>query len=221
MLIKKLKFFKIFLISAVLFSLGVLILTSCAKKEISNIASRGKNIICFGDSLTFGYGVEPEESYPEALSKLTRIPVINAGVDGDTSSEGLQRIERDVLDKDPLLVIIEFSGNDFLDRVPVEETIKNMEAMIVLVQRQGAMVAVVDISSGMIMAGYGKHLKALAAQNYAIFIPQILNGILTNSALKSDFLHPNGDGYQIIAQRIYRAILPYLNKNAMIRKFGK
>ncbi len=80
-------------------------LTGCAKREIKNIDSKGKNIVCFGDSVTFGYGAEPGGDYPSALTKMISIPVINAGIDGDTSTEALKRIKFDVLGRDPLLVI--------------------------------------------------------------------------------------------------------------------
>ena len=80
---------------------SVIALLGCAKREIKNIDSKGKNIICFGDSITFGYGVNPEESYPAALSKMTDIPVINAGIDGDTSVEAVRRIDSDILDREP------------------------------------------------------------------------------------------------------------------------
>ena len=62
-----------------------IILSGCAKPEIKNLGATGKNIICFGDSITFGYGASNGEDYPAYLKKLTSIPVINAGVDGDTS----------------------------------------------------------------------------------------------------------------------------------------
>ena len=80
----------------------------CAKREVKNIDSKGENIICFGDSITYGYGVKPGEDYPTDLAALVRHPVINAGIDGDSSPEAIQRLEDDVLQRHPLLVIIEF-----------------------------------------------------------------------------------------------------------------
>ena len=102
----------ILIIVAIFLSAGLFV--GCAKREIKNLDSRGKNIVCFGDSITFGYGVGQGEDYPSILRKMVDTPVINAGLDGDTSSEALSRFQTDVLDKNPLLVIIEFSGNDFL-----------------------------------------------------------------------------------------------------------
>lgn len=193
----------------------------CAKREVKNIDSKGKNIICLGDSITFGYGVSPGEDYPSALSKMVDIPVINSGIDGDTSSEALNRIDTDVIDRDPLLVIIEFGGNDFLRKISFDETLKNIEEMIKKIQSHGAMVAVADVSMGMIMSAYGKGFKHLSKKYNAIFIPHLLSGILTNPSLKSDFIHPNAEGYKIIAQRLYRTIIPYLEQNVILKQSPK
>ncbi len=200
---------------------SVIALYGCAKREIKNIDSRGKNIVCFGDSITFGYGAEPGGDYPSALIKMTSIPVINAGIDGDTSTEAIKRIKSDVLNRDPLLVIVEFGGNDFLRKIPQEVTLNNMREIIDTIQTQGAMVAVVDISTEMILKQYRSAFYNLAREKGAIFIPSILSGIITNPRLKSDFIHPNADGYNVIAQRIYRTITPYLNQNLLAKKLAK
>lgn len=197
------------------------LLMGCAKREIKNINSSGKNIICFGDSITFGYGAGPGEDFPLILSKLTNMPVINAGVDADTSFSALKRLQSDVLDREPLLVIIEFSGNDFLRKFPMELTVNNIEEMIERIQAGGAMAVVVDISAGMFLSEYRKVLSGLAKEKGAIFIPRLLSGIITNPVMKSDFLHPNANGYKLIALRIYREINPYLKKNTQLSKAKK
>lgn len=195
--------------------------TGCAKREIKNIDSKGTNIICFGDSITFGYGANPGEDYPTALSKMIDIPVINAGIDGDTSVEALKRIESDVLERDPLLVIIEFGGNDFLRKISKETTLKNLKQMIDKIQEKGAMVAIVDISAGMLLSEYRAAFSNIAREKQVVFISNILSGIITNPHLKSDFMHPNADGYKMIAQRIYRTLIPYLNQNHILRQVKK
>lgn len=192
----------------------VLLLNGCVKREIKNIDSKGTNIICFGDSLTFGYGVGGGEDYPSALAKMLDIPVINAGIDGDTSTEALKRIGSDVLNRKPLLVILEFGGNDFLRKVPKEVTVDNVRQMVREIQKAGAMVAVVDISAGLFLRDYRILLSRIARQDQAIFVPAVLSGIITDPTMKSDFIHPNGEGYKLIAERIHRAISPYLEKQA-------
>ena len=194
------------------------ILVGCSKKEIKNIGARGKTIVCFGDSITFGYGVNPGEGYPSALAKQLNIPVINAGIDGDTSTEALKRLDADVLSRDPLLVIIEFGGNDFLRQVPKEITVNNIKQMVERVQAHGAMVAIADISAGIFMREYRLAYRKIAQEKSAIFIPSILSGIITNPSMKSDFLHPNAPGYKIIAEDIFRAIKPFLNQEIITKK---
>ncbi len=196
-------------------------LNGCARSDIKNMNSRGTEIICFGDSITAGYGVKPDENYPSLLSKLLNMPVINAGIEADTSTEGLRRLETDVLDRDPFLVIIEFGGNDFLDKIPVEETLNNIRQMAERIQEKGAMAAIVDISADIFLNEYGPLLSKLAREKGAIFIPKTFSGIIANSHLKVDFLHPNVYGYIIIAHRIYRSVLPYVNQNRILKRFVK
>ncbi len=192
--------------------LGLVILNLCAcvKRDIRNTDSPGENIICFGDSITFGYGVKPGEDYPSVLSKMVGMPVINAGVDGDTSLTALGRVKQDVIDKKPFLVLIEFCGNDFLKDIPKEATVENIRKIIIELQRQGAITAIVDVSAGLFLRDYRVKFSKLAKDTGSIFIPAVLSGIITNPSMKSDFMHPNKKGYKIIAQRVYRAINPYL-----------
>jgi len=138
------------------------------------------------------------------------MPVINAGVDGDTSITALKRIKQDVIDKKPFLVLIEFCGNDFLKDVPQEATLSNIRAIISEIQSKGSIAAIVDVSAGFFLRDYRLKFSSLAQETGSIFIPAVLSGIITNPSMKSDFMHPNKEGYKIIAQRIYRVINPYL-----------
>jgi len=187
-----------------------IVLSGCVKQEIKNLDAKGSCIICFGDSITFGYGANPGEDYPTAIGKMTRLPVINAGVDGDTSFSALKRLEQDVLSKNPRLVIVEFCGNDFLKKIPKETTVKNLNEIIDRIQAQGIMVALMDISAGMFFREYRAAFNEIAQKKQTIFIPVVLNKIITNPAMKSDFFHPNARGYKVIAGRVYNAICRYI-----------
>lgn len=202
----------------IVYGLLVIGLTGCAKQEIKNVGSKGSNIVCYGDSITFGYGADTGKDYPSSLAKKTALAVINAGVDGDTSIKGLERINVDVLERKPFLVIIEFGGNDFLEKIPMEVTVNNIKEMVDKIQASAAMAAIVDISAGMLFKDYRRQFSKIAREKGAIFIPDMLNGIITNAWLKSDFFHPNDKGYDLIAERIYRVILPFLKKNTIIRQ---
>ncbi|MFC1804852.1 GDSL-type esterase/lipase family protein [Candidatus Omnitrophota bacterium] len=202
--------------------LGLCMLAAgCTRCPIANIDSKGTQIICFGDSITFGYGALPGEDYPAVLTELVEYPVINAGIDGDTTVEGVKRFKSDVLDRDPLLVIIEFGGNDFLRKIPKQTTLANLEDMIDKSLARGSMVAIVDISAGPLLKEYRFAYRRMAKEKGAIFIPSVLSRIVTNPELKSDFMHPNAGGYKMIAQRIYHFITPHLNQNKINRELPK
>jgi len=212
---KKIKIPLILLIAAVT---AFVFVSGCGIGDIAYLDGQGKHIICFGDSLTFGYGAKPKESYPAQLAKMTSIPVINAGINGDTTPEALKRLETDVLGREPLLVVIEFGGNDFLTKLPLEETVKNVEEMIKKIQERKVMVALVDVSYLEPMDGYTREYKRLSRQYRTIFIPGVMSGIMTSAHLKSDLIHPNAKGYKLIAYRVYRGIIPSLNHNALFAR---
>lgn len=197
------------------------LLGGCGAGDIANIDSRGRNVICFGDSITQGFGAAAGQDYPALLRQMTRFPIVNAGIEGDTSAGALKRLKTDVLDREPLLVVIEFGANDFLTQVPVEETVKNMREIIRQVQAAGAMAAIADVSNPAIMGSLAKEYQRLARQHKAIYIPRILDGIITNPRLKSDPFHPNAEGYRIIAARVYRALIPYLSRNEMMKRMKR
>ena len=199
--------------------LGILFF-GCGTPEIANIASTGKTIVCFGDSITAGVGASTNEDYPTLLSHAVSQPVINAGKNGDTTWGALQRIERDVLEHDPLLVIVILGGNDFLQRAPMSKTFENLTAIIRRIKAQGAMVALGQLGP-IAMYQYRSRYAQLAKQEGAFLIPRILKGIFGNTELMSDGIHPNADGYVHIAQRVERAIRPLLEKNARLRVGGQ
>lgn len=188
-----------FWIIAVILSLG------CAGAPKQN----GRNIICFGDSITSGVGTEQGRSYPAVLAELAGREVINAGISGNTTFDALERLESDVLQKDPFLVIVELGGNDYLRGVPKAETLKNLGEIIVRIKARGAAVFLCDISSSFILSGYKNDFKDLAAKTGAVYIPGVMEGILDNERLKSDQIHPNAQGYELIAQRVWRKLSEY------------
>jgi len=191
-------------------------LFGCSHREIKNIDSKGKTIICFGNSLTSGVGASSGNDYPTLLAKHLNLRVINAGLPGDTTNGALKRIESDVLDKNPLLVIVELGGNDFLHKMPRDETYRNLDKIIETIQDCGAMVAIMEIRAGFIMRDYARIYQKLAKANKAILIPDLLGGILTNPQLKYDYMHPNDEGYKFMTDKILKAIKPLIDKNRLL-----
>ena len=187
------------------------LLTGCSRApEVKNLDSQGSNIICLGDSLTSGVGAEPGQDYPSLLSGYLNRKVINAGVSGDTTRDALKRIKKDVMEQNPQMVIIILGGNDFLQKLPKEETFQDLEKIVALVQSGGAAVTLAEIKTGLLNDPYLNGFKYLARQKKTLLIPDILKGIIGNPGLMSDTIHPNAKGYAVMAKRIYEGIKPYV-----------
>lgn len=191
------------------FFLAVLLLCGCEAK-VTNRDSRGTEIVCFGDSLTEGFGAGKGEDYPSVLRARTNLPVINAGVSGDTTGSALERLEKDIFPHDPKIVIITLGGNDVLNGVDWRETLANAEKIVDRIQQRGAVVVWAAVRTGILTDPIHDGLKKLALQKHFVFIPDILRGILLDPRYKYDRIHPNGDGYELMADRIYQKIKPFL-----------
>ena len=166
------------------------------------------SIICFGDSLTFGTGAEAGMDYPSQLSQMIAKPVINAGVPGDTTARALKRLQRDVLARSPDLVLITLGGNDLKNGVAKSVAFNNLKRIVVSIQGQGARVIIGGLKFPLRDRGFAKGYKDLADQTGAVLIPDIFKDIMGNRKLMRDPIHPNGDGYRIMAQRFLDAMLP-------------
>jgi lysophospholipase L1-like esterase len=164
-------------------------------------------IICFGDSLTYGTGAGPGMDYPSQLSKMIGRPVINAGVPGDTTAGALKRLEQDVLSRSPDLVLITLGGNDLKNGVTKDIAFKNLKRIVDSIQGQGARVIIGGIKFPMRDRGFARGYKDLADQTGAVLIPDIFKDIMGNRKLMSDPIHPNGDGYKMLAEKFYKAML--------------
>ncbi len=162
------------------------------------------SIVCFGDSLTKGFGSTEEKTYPYYLQQLTNFPVINKGVNGNTSKDGLDRID-DILKIQNALVIVEFGANDFFQQVPLNDTKENMEQIVDKLQKAGDMVILVSIEDKQLKI-YHNMLKNIAKKRKILFIDGILNEIWNNRSLFSDEIHPNSNGYKLVADKIYKNI---------------
>lgn len=198
-----------------LFPFVVFLLSACGGENyqaIRNLQSAGETIICFGDSLTEGVGANGGEDYPSALSRQIGFPVVNAGRRGDTTAQALERLSDAVLRRNPRLVIVLLGGNDFLRQVPRSESRKNLAEIVLRLQERGAMVAIAGIRLGVFTDEFGAIYQEIAKEFGALYIPQVMKGILTDGKLKSDTIHPNGAGYRLMAERIAVKIKPLLRE---------
>ena len=172
----------------------------------------GENIIAFGDSLVEGVGASAGKDFVSLLSQKINRPIINVGQSGDTTATALIRLDKDVLSQDPRIVIILLGGNDAIRRTPKEEVIKNLEMMIDQIQQKGAAVLLVGIQGGIFRDQYKKLFVNLARGKKVFYVPDILDDIFGSSQLMSDSLHPNDQGYEIMAQRIEPTLREILRK---------
>jgi acyl-CoA thioesterase-1 len=180
--------------------------------RLANLEAAGEVVVFFGDSITQGYGVRPEDSFPSLVARELGIPFVNAGVPGDTTAAGLARIERDLLAHRPRLAVVEFGGNDFLRRVPLAETLGNLDAMVRAMADQGMMVVILEVNVGLMGDPYLEGYRAVADRYGALLIEDVMRGILGNPDLKVDGIHPNARGHRRIADRVVGALRPLLRE---------
>lgn len=194
---------------------------SCHRQPaVENIDSKGKNIICFGNSLTSGVGARADNNFPDILRKRLPVAVINAGKPGDTSKDALLRLRKDVLLKDPFLVIVEFGGNDFLQRIKVDTTISNIEEIVRRIQQQGAMVVLCEVSAGYWGDSYRRGFRRIARKHRCLLIENILGGIINDPDKMYDYIHPNSEGYAVMAEEILGVVKPLVQKNLSLKGKG-
>ena len=170
--------------------------------NVRNLDSRGANVIAFGDSLTAGYGVSAGEDYPTRLAAATGVTIINAGVSGDTTEGAVGRLDKDVLAHDPRIVIMGLGGNDYLQGVSIATTEANLRKIVEKIQGAGAMVILLGFRFPSLNADYEAMYKRVGHYEQCLFVANVLSGILTNPQLKSDEIHPNARGYQLMADRV-------------------
>lgn len=176
--------------------------------EIKNLHNSHTAIVAFGDSLTAGYGAPKGASYPDVLAQKLGRPVVNLGLSGDTAVNAPNRLPQ-VLEQNPHLVLIEFGANDFMRGLSREEAVAAVARIVDEVQAAGAVAVIVD-TGGPGMGAYTSAYEKLAKEKQAVFVPGILKGIFHDRRYKSDMVHPNAGGYQKVAEKVYKAIKPYL-----------
>ncbi len=166
-------------------------------------------ILAFGDSLTYGFGTRhPEtQSYPAQLQRLTGQPVVNAGVNGETSSEGLRRIDPLLRQHRPGLVILCLGGNDILQRHSRQELKANLRRIILQIRASGAKLLLIAVPDFGLLGLDPLPLYRELAHEYSLPLEEeILPEVLSQPSLKSDPIHPNARGYRQMAERIYRKL---------------
>jgi len=178
------------------FLIFALIQVSACQPNIANVNSKGTSIICFGDGLTKGDGATEDHDYPYVLSRKLRRIVINAGISGNITQNALERIERDVLELNPKMVIVEFSKNDYLQNVLKKETIDNLDKIVEMIQQRQAMVVLVEVPIGGGM--YHEAFEYIAQRRHTLLVTVDVAG-------------NTDEAYGVLAEKVYQAIKPLLD----------
>ncbi|MDH5517183.1 MAG: arylesterase [Gammaproteobacteria bacterium] len=163
-------------------------------------------ILAFGDSLTKGNGAALSQSYPSRLQQLTRLRVINAGISGEISEHGLNRLASLLEKHRPQLVIICHGGNDILRHLRLEKTKTNITEMIRLARSYHAQVLLMAVPKPSLLVKPADFYADIAESTRVGFDNWTFAEVLKNNALKSDSYHPNAAGYAVIADAIFQLL---------------
>lgn len=186
------------------------------------VQTQPKVILFFGDSLTAGYGLSPEEAFPALSGKeLTKngknVKVVNAGLSGETSAGGLTRIDW-ILRQPVDVFVLELGANDGLRGLPVEQTKKNLQSIIDKVKVKNPNVKIV-IAGMMVPPNMGNAYTTeftaifpeLAKKNKATLMPFLLQGVAGDEKLNQpDGIHPNAEGHKIVSVNMTKILTPLL-----------
>ncbi len=185
-------------------------------------APRERVIICFGDSLTAGLGVLPEESYPAVLAARLKAEgysyrVVNAGVSGDTTAGGLRRVDW-ALRLTPDIVILALGANDGLRGQDLAGVRANLDQMVERFQQSGARVLLAGMrlppNYGRPYAEEFRRMYAAVARKRSVpFMPFLLDGVGGNPRLNQpDGIHPTAEGHRVIVERLWPHLRPLLTR---------
>ena len=194
--------------------------------ETEKVTNKTKTILCFGDSITAGYGLDDsQDAFPSVIQQKIdaldlNYTVINSGLSGETSAGGKSRIGW-VMNQEVSIFILELGANDGLRGVPLSETRANLQAIIDVVQEKSPKTTI--ILAGMELppnmgqdytSGFRQIFADLAFKNTLKFIPFILKDVGGIKELnQSDGIHPTIEGHQIVANTVWNVLEPIINKS--------
>jgi acyl-CoA thioesterase-1 len=188
----------------------ILLLAACSSHhrvpQLSHLATDA-TILAFGDSLTFGSGVTPPESYPAQLAQLTGRKVVNAGVPGEISADGRQRLATTLDDEHPDLVILCLGGNDMLRHLDKDQMKANLSGMIREIRGRGIPVVLIAVPYPTLFNLKANPVYDELAREYSLPVEnELLPKILGDRSRKSDEIHPNAQGYRELAESLAKLL---------------
>jgi lysophospholipase L1-like esterase len=172
------------------------------------VAKLGPNdvVLAFGDSLTYGTGARPEESYPAVLSQLTGRNVVRAGVPGEQTAGGVLRLPGVLDEHRPRLVIVCLGGNDMLRKGAPQNIENNLREMLRTIKARGIDAMLVGVPAPGLITSAPEFYEKLAREFGIPYEGKIVTSVLYRPELKSDPIHPNAEGYRRMAEAIHERL---------------
>lgn len=181
---------------------ALLVLAGCERAPTLSRLSPHDVIVAFGDSLTHGTGASPDTAYPAVLAGLTGRTVINAGVPGETTADGLKRLPGVLAEHKPRLVLLCLGGNDLLRRIPEAETETHLRLLARTVRESGAELVLIGVPEPKLFGGAAPVYARLASELQVPLENEVFVDVLKDNRLKSDPIHANAAGYRVVAERL-------------------
>lgn len=186
---------------------GFLLLAGCGggTPKVAKLAAADA-VLAFGDSLTFGTGARPEESYPAVLAQLTGRNVVRAGVPGEQTAGGLARLPEVLDEHRPKLVIVCLGGNDMLRKQPHAAIESNLREILRTIKSRGIDAVLVGVPAPGLITSAPEFYEKLAREFRIPYEGKIVTSVLYQPELKSDPIHPNAAGYRRMAEALDRLL---------------
>ena len=180
----------------------LLVLFGCSERPKLERLPADAIVLAFGDSLTFGTGAAENESYPAQLEKRVGRRVVRAGVPGEVTAQALARLPAALDEHAPRLLLLCIGGNDFLRRLGNRQAEANVRAMVKLARTRGIEVLLIGTPEPGFSVTPPAFYAGIAKEFAVPYEDAAIAQVLKDASLKSDPIHPNAQGYGVIAERI-------------------
>ena len=200
-----------------------ILVSLCLLIGVSALAAADRpQIICYGDSITAGYGLNAGQAYPDALQRGLdqrgySYRVSNMGTSGATTKDAVANVGA-VIKANPAVVIVEFGGNDGLRGLPLDQTRKNLDALLTALEGAHIKVLLAGITlppnyGSDYISAFDKVFRDMAAKHHTAFVPMIYKDLVNvPGAIQEDGIHPTAKGSLIIAETLLPVLKPLLRK---------
>jgi acyl-CoA thioesterase-1 len=181
-------------------------------------------VVCYGDSITAGYGLQTGQAFPEALERDLdargyRYKVLNQGTSGATTKDAVAGL-RAILALHPAVVVVEFGGNDGLRGLPLTETRRNLDAVLTAFDHAHIKTVLAGITlppnyGPEYIASFEQLYRDLAVRHHSAFVPMLYKSLIdVPGTIQGDGIHPTAKGSELIARTLLTAVTPLLRKES-------